>query len=244
MTLGANIANYRKKLDLTQDALAQKLGVTNQAVSKWETEQTCPDIQLLPQLADIFGITLDELFGRDEPQTGRKTEFDFENVFGVSLEELEKRGNQKKRQTGTTCTETDWPDDGVLRVVVYEGQRLICGGEAKKDFCVELCKDVQEILSTISVSCGDVEGSVYANGNVNCGDVDGDVDAGASVACGDVNGDVDAGANVACGDVDGDVDAGASVTCGNVGGDVDAGTSVTCGNVEGSVDAGCEVHIG
>ena len=38
MTLGTNIANYRKKLGLTQDALAQKLGITNQAVSKWESE--------------------------------------------------------------------------------------------------------------------------------------------------------------------------------------------------------------
>lgn len=240
MTLGANIANYRKKLGLTQDALAQKLGVTNQAVSKWELDQACPDITLLPKLADLFHITIDELFGRKAADN----QFEFEKVFGISLEELEKRGNQKKRQAGTTCAQTDWPDDGVLRVVVYEGKRLICGGEAQKDFCVELCRDVQEILSAISVNCGDVKGSVCANGNVNCGDVDGDVDAGASVACGDVGGDVEAGANVACGDVDGDVDAGAGVTCGNVGGDVDAGTSVTCGNVEGSVDAGGEVHIG
>ena len=214
MTLGTNIANYRKKLGLTQDALAQKLGITNQAVSKWESEASCPDVQLLPLLADIFGITIDALFGREVGAA---------DAYAVNI---------------------PWPDDKVLRVVVYEGRKMICGGEAQKDFSVELQKDVREILSAVSVNCGDVDGGVYANGNVNCGDVGGDVDVNGNVNCGDVDGDVDAGASVACGDVGGDVDAGANVVCGDVSGDVDAGTSVTCGNVEGSVDAGCEVHIG
>ena len=65
MTIGKNIAQYRKTLTMTQEDLAQKLGVTNQAVSKWELEQACPDVMLLPMLADIFGITIDALFGRE-----------------------------------------------------------------------------------------------------------------------------------------------------------------------------------
>ena len=67
MTLGNRIGKYRKKLRMTQEALAQKLDVTNQAVSKWESDQCCPDISLLPRIADIFGITMDELFGRSAP---------------------------------------------------------------------------------------------------------------------------------------------------------------------------------
>ena len=59
MTIGNMIATNRKAMGLTQDALAQQLGVTNQAVSKWESDQSCPDILLLPQIADIFGITID-----------------------------------------------------------------------------------------------------------------------------------------------------------------------------------------
>ncbi len=55
---------YRKKAGLTQEELAKKLGVTNQSVSKWESAQCCPDIGLLPMLADIFEISIDELFGR------------------------------------------------------------------------------------------------------------------------------------------------------------------------------------
>ena len=46
---GARIASYRKEKELTQEALAQRLGVTNQAVSKWESDQCCPDIMLLPE---------------------------------------------------------------------------------------------------------------------------------------------------------------------------------------------------
>lgn len=62
-TLGKRIVSHRKRLGLTQDQLAEKLGVTAQAVSKWENDQSCPDITMLPKLAEIFGITADELLG-------------------------------------------------------------------------------------------------------------------------------------------------------------------------------------
>ena len=64
-TLGKRIVNHRKKLNLTQDQLAEKLGVTAQAVSKWENDQSCPDIAMLPKLAEIFGISIDELLGAE-----------------------------------------------------------------------------------------------------------------------------------------------------------------------------------
>lgn len=60
--LGDNIARHRRMTGLTQDALGARLGVTAQAVSKWERQVACPDITLLPAIADLFGITLDELF--------------------------------------------------------------------------------------------------------------------------------------------------------------------------------------
>ena len=62
-TLGKRIVANRKRLGLTQDALAEKLGVTAQAVSKWENDQSCPDITMLPKLAQIFGTTTDALLG-------------------------------------------------------------------------------------------------------------------------------------------------------------------------------------
>lgn len=65
-TLGKRIAAGRKRMGLTQDQLAERLGVTAQAVSKWENDQSCPDITMLPRLAEIFGTTTDMLLGMTE----------------------------------------------------------------------------------------------------------------------------------------------------------------------------------
>ena len=67
-TLGKRIAALRRDRGLKQDDLAQQLGVTPQAVSKWENDQTCPDITLLPQLAQILGVSVDELLSGKAPQ--------------------------------------------------------------------------------------------------------------------------------------------------------------------------------
>lgn len=63
--ISANIARCRKEQGLTQEQLATKLGITYQAVSKWETEQSMPDIMLLPTLAQKLNISVDKLLGYD-----------------------------------------------------------------------------------------------------------------------------------------------------------------------------------
>ncbi len=73
-TLGKRIMQNRKRLGLTQDQLAEKLGVTAQAVSKWENNQSCPDISMLPLLAEIFGITTDSLLGHAQKETAYQAE--------------------------------------------------------------------------------------------------------------------------------------------------------------------------
>ena len=60
-TIGNRISKYRKAKGLTQEGLAAQMGVSSQAVSKWETDASCPDISALPQLCKILGITADEL---------------------------------------------------------------------------------------------------------------------------------------------------------------------------------------
>lgn len=62
IVLAANILKYRKKSGLSQDELAQKLGVTFQAVSKWENAKAAPDITFLPIMADLFDCSIDDLF--------------------------------------------------------------------------------------------------------------------------------------------------------------------------------------
>ena len=70
-TLGKRIAYHRKRLGMTQEQLAQRVGVSAQAVSKWENNLSCPDITILPELASIFGISVDELLGRTPPKEER-----------------------------------------------------------------------------------------------------------------------------------------------------------------------------
>ena len=68
-TLGKRIASLRKEKNFKQDDLAQKLNVSPQAVSKWENDQTCPDISLLPELASTLGVTVDMLLrGKQAPR--------------------------------------------------------------------------------------------------------------------------------------------------------------------------------
>lgn len=62
IVLAANILKYRKKCGLSQEELAQKLGVTFQAVSKWENAKAAPDITFLPIMADIFECSIDDIF--------------------------------------------------------------------------------------------------------------------------------------------------------------------------------------
>ena len=67
-TLGSRIAQFRKEKGYTQDDLAQMLDISPQAVSKWENDLTCPDISLLPKLAQILGVSVDTLLsGKTEP---------------------------------------------------------------------------------------------------------------------------------------------------------------------------------
>ena len=62
MSIGSQIALYRRSLNMTQEELGRLVGVSNQAVSKWESENSMPDIMLLPRIASVLEITLDDLF--------------------------------------------------------------------------------------------------------------------------------------------------------------------------------------
>ena len=60
-TLGQLIAALRKEKGMTQAELAGQMGVTDKAVSKWERDLSCPDVSSLPLLAEVLGVSLDEL---------------------------------------------------------------------------------------------------------------------------------------------------------------------------------------
>ncbi len=84
--LGENLKKFRLKRELTQEQLADILGVSAQAVSRWENQTTYPDITLLPAIASYFEITLDELMSMDD--------FRSEKQLEELSEKLDENGNK------------------------------------------------------------------------------------------------------------------------------------------------------
>lgn len=68
MTLSQRLRTLRRQNDYTQEQLAEYLGISSQAVSRWETGATSPDISMLPMLGECFGVTVDELLGVNETE--------------------------------------------------------------------------------------------------------------------------------------------------------------------------------
>ena len=82
-TLGSMIAALRKEKGMTQLDLAQQLGVTDKAVSKWERDLSCPDVNSLPKLAEILGVSVDELMQTKIKPAEEKREWS--NIFDLIL---------------------------------------------------------------------------------------------------------------------------------------------------------------
>lgn len=211
------IRNKRHSMNISQEVLAERLGVTVQAVSKWETGLSYPDITMLPRLAEYFEMSLDGLF------------------FGGDRENV------------SDCTLNGIPDDGKLRIVQCIGNKVLGQNEYRRDDKIGLVipdtdkKEISfEVWGSVDIE-GDVGGYVDAGAGVNCGDVGTYVDAGAGVNCGNIGAYVDAGGGVNCGNVGAYVDAGGGVNCGNVSVNVQAGGDVKCGTVGGDVNAGDNV---
>ena len=86
---------YRKKHNLSQEELAEKIGVSRQAISKWERAEASPDTDNLIILAKIYGVTLDELLqGESEPQVKENNEetyyiyrvsFDYSSIYHKTI---------------------------------------------------------------------------------------------------------------------------------------------------------------
>ncbi len=94
MSLSGNIAKYRKQKGYTQEQLGEKLGVTNQTVSKWESAVCSPDVMILPKIADTLDITLEQLYGIEKNQSNKTVKLcDFyknasETLIGLLYDQL------------------------------------------------------------------------------------------------------------------------------------------------------------
>lgn len=209
------IARYRKELGLTQEALAGQLGVTNQAVSKWESGQSCPDIALLPRLADLFGITIDALFGRETTAPRQELPWSDDEDLRMVLY----AGHRLLAAADPSAREFHF---------CYEGPAL----NVTSAFSVSCDAVSGNATAGGDINCDDVYGSVKAGGSVTCDEVYGSVTANGSVTCDDVNGNVQAGGNVTCDCAEGDIRAGGNVQVDEAEGDIHAGGDVYCDHWE------------
>ncbi len=75
MTLGERLFQYRNSINMSQEKLAEKIGVTRQTVSKWETNQSTPDFDKIEPLCEVFGITTEELIKGEKPKTNKRNTY-------------------------------------------------------------------------------------------------------------------------------------------------------------------------
>lgn len=105
MNIGNNIAALRKEKGITQEELANILGVSAQAVSKWENNSSCPDVALLTDIADYFGVTVDALLRAqgdeitsEQPQvnTSSQTQNNFNKNVNIKIVQQNGKTNNIK----------------------------------------------------------------------------------------------------------------------------------------------------
>lgn len=167
IVLAANILKYRKKSGLSQEELANKLGVTFQAVSKWENAKAAPDIAFLPMMADIFGCYIDEFFSRDV-----KTEIHYDH-----------------------CAALPWADDNTIRIFQTLGKKIIKSQE--NNTCIEVafprnCNETTRQYFKVEVfgnlfTDGSINGDVVCHGRIDCHEINGDITSQGDVSAYQIN---------------------------------------------------------
>ena len=265
LKLKDTICFYRKKQGLTQEELAQRLGVTNQSVSKWESAQCCPDISLIQKLADIFEISIDELFGKEHrPYMTRMVTDDA--IFSEAVKIVNESGKisasllQRKLNIGykeavdlidlikdevidkeDSSSQFSWPDDDTYRVIVTKGKKVMAVDEITKTINIDFPKNSNETAREYFKV--EVFGNICCDSNIN-----GDVIAHGKIECNQINGDVkNCEGDIECqGDINGSANANGSISCGkSISGGVQCGNSVACGqSINGAINCGDNVACG
>lgn len=127
--LNENIKRLRKEKDITQDTLADFLGVSFQSVSKWERSEAFPDITLLPAIANYFGVTIDELMGNDKILNEEKIQKDFAKYDELFC--IDSPQSNKEKNILAKALYKSYPHD--WRVINLYRHSLVCGHDGTVD---------------------------------------------------------------------------------------------------------------
>lgn len=205
-----NIKRLRSQLGVTQEMLADYCGISSQAVSKWEMQQSLPDISVLPSIAEYFKVSMDELFFGDNGLTSLDTTSipNNDEVFIVQV------------LNGKVLGIDEWHHDKQINIEISREQNISLNvwGNA--------------------IVTGSVSGGINAGNSVNCGNVSGGINTGGKVECGNVSGGLCAG-SVECGNVSGGLCA-QDIKCKDVSGDIKCDGDIHCSGIKQSEHIRCE----
>lgn len=167
MSIGTTIKRLRRERDITQEQLAEYLGISTGAVSQWECDRTAPDIAQLPLLANVFDVSADELLEID----GKKKD-EIIQVFLEKYDELSNKGDLMSRFDLTKETYKKYPND--YRVIekyiveLFNDPKYLekpLGEEVHKDELFRLCENVLEncTIQRIRYTATDILAMLYIN---------------------------------------------------------------------------------
>ena len=165
MKIGENIRAMRLRQGLTQEQVAQQLGVTYQAVSKWENGTNTPDIALLPDIASLFGVTIDALFNQDATSPLEGLPLEYDGIISI----VQLRGRQVLKVTQRMS-----PDDPAIEIAFPRN----CNDRTQY-FKVEVYGHV--------IADGGINGDVVYHQSVECGQINGDVRTQGNVTASSIN---------------------------------------------------------
>ena len=142
-----NIKRLRKERDLTQEALADFLGVSFQAVSKWERGESYPDIELLPTIADFFSVSTDDLLGADKSIKEEKIKSYIELYDNMHLEDMTTVFNKYKNAI------KEFPNEYAILIRYME----LLQSQRKQQDAERDSKEIRTIYEKIQKYCTDDE---------------------------------------------------------------------------------------
>ena len=165
LKIGENIRTLRQRKGLTQEQVAQQLGVTYQAVSKWENDTNTPDIALLPEIASLFGVTIDALFNQDATSPLEGLPLEDDGIIRI----VQLRGRQVLKVTPRMS-----PDDPAIEIAFPRN----CNDRTQY-FKVEVYGHI--------IADGSIQGDVVCHQSIECASINGDIRVQGDVKVGTIN---------------------------------------------------------
>lgn len=157
LSLGANIKRFRLQRGLTQEEVANHLGISFQSISKWERGESYPDIELLPVLSNYFGVNIDELLGVSEPSKREKYD-DINNRWRLNNKNGQHRENVCLMREALRM----FPNDALLLVQLSTSLEKLGGDEKEKEKHLRESIAVQEQIINYCPDC-EVRGATLYN---------------------------------------------------------------------------------